>query len=92
MRSIRILLCLLGLALAMGAQAVSTSQVSGTIQDSSGGAIAGAQVKLIQTDTDAVRTTQTGADGSYLLANLPIGPYRLEVSKERLRFLHSTGH
>ena len=68
--------------MAAWAQAASTSQVSGTIQDSSGGVIAGAQVKLIQTDNGAVRTAQTGADGAYLLANLPIGPYRLEVSKD----------
>jgi hypothetical protein len=75
-------LCFFALASAAWAQAGATSQVSGTIQDSSGGVIAGAQVKLIQTDTGAVRSVASKADGSYLLPNLPIGPYRLEVSKE----------
>ena len=82
MRSIRFSVCFLGVILAAWTQAVSTSQVSGAIQDSSGGAIAGAQVKLIQTDTGAVRTVMSRADGSYLLPNLPIGPYRMEVSKD----------
>ena len=80
-RSIRFFLCFLGLASAIWAQAVSTSQVSGTVQDATGAAIAGAQVKLTQTETAQVRTTVTGPDGSYLIPNLVIGPYRLEVSK-----------
>jgi hypothetical protein len=81
-RSIRFFLCFLGLASAIWAQAVSTSQVSGTVQDATGAAIAGAQVKLTQIETAQVRTTITGPDGAYLVPNLVIGPYRLEVSKE----------
>jgi hypothetical protein len=81
----------LGIALAAGAQAVSTSQVSGTVQDSSGAAIQGAQVKLTQTDTGSVRTALTPADGVYVLPNLPIGPYRLEVSKEGFATYVQTG-
>jgi hypothetical protein len=63
-------------------QAVSTSQISGTVQDASGLAVPGADVRVTQTDTGLVRVVQTGADGSYVLPNLPVGPYRLEVSKE----------
>ena len=51
-------------------QAVSTSQVSGTVQDSSGAAVPTAQVTLTQTDTGQVRSTVTASDGSYLLPNL----------------------
>ena len=36
----------------------------------------------MQTDTGAARSTQSGADGAYLLPNLPIGPYRMEVKKD----------
>jgi hypothetical protein len=64
------------------AQAVSTSQISGTVQDSTGAAIPGAQLKLMQTDTGMVRVSSSGPDGSYLFPNLAIGPYRMEVSKE----------
>ena len=70
------------MAFAVWSQAVSTSQVAGTVQDASGAAIPGAQVRLVQTDTDAVRSAVTGPDGAYLIPNLPIGPYRLEVSKD----------
>ncbi len=63
-------------------QAVSTSQITGTVQDSSGSAVPCAEVKVTQTGTGATRTTTSGADGGYLLTNLPIGPYQLEVSKE----------
>ena len=37
---------------------------------------------MTQTATNAVRTATSGADGSYVLPDLPIGPYQLEVSKE----------
>jgi hypothetical protein len=90
-RSIRLLLCLLGIALAAWPQAVSTSQVSGVIQDSSGATIPGAQVRMIQTDTGAARAAVSGADGVYLFPNLAIGPYRLEVSKEGFANYVQTG-
>src|SRR5262249_44696129 len=90
-RSIRFLLCLLGIALAVRPQAVSTSQVSGTIQDSTGASIPGAQVRMIQTDTGALRATVSGADGAYLFPSLVIGPYRLEVSKEGFANYIQTG-
>ena len=63
-------------------QAVSTAQIRGTVQDSTGAAVAGAQIKVTQTDTGASRTTASGIDGGYVLPELVIGPYRLEVSKE----------
>jgi hypothetical protein len=81
-RSIRLFICFLAIALAAWAQGVSTSQVSGTVQDSSGAAIANAQIRMVQTDTGAVRAIVSGPDGAFLFASLVIGPYRLEVSKE----------
>jgi hypothetical protein len=62
-------------------QAVSTSQISGFVQDTSGLAIPSADVKAVQTDTGLTRTVQTGTDGGYTLPNLPVGPYQLTVSK-----------
>ena len=58
-----------------------TAQIQGTVLDSTGAAVPGAQVKVSQTQTGAARSTNSAADGSYLFANLPIGPYRLEASK-----------
>lgn len=69
------------LSAAMFAQVGATSQISGIVKDASGAAVPGAQVKATQTDTGLERTALTGQDGGYVLANLPVGPYRLEISK-----------
>ena len=60
----------------------ATAQMHGAVQDATGAAIIGAEVKATQTETSAARSVATGADGSYVLTNLPVGPYLLEVSKE----------
>jgi hypothetical protein len=61
------------------AQAIAGSQLSGAVHDSSGGAIPGAEVTATKTDTGMIRTAFTGADGTYALPNLPVGPYQLKV-------------
>src|SRR6266478_1369511 len=62
------------------AQAVSTSQINGTVQDASGAVLPGAEIAATQTDTGAVRNTISNETGAYVLPNLPVGPYKLEVS------------
>ncbi|MBV8818364.1 MAG: carboxypeptidase regulatory-like domain-containing protein, partial [Acidobacteriaceae bacterium] len=61
------------------AQSTAVASVSGTVTDTSGAAIVGAQVSMTETTKDLVRTTITDNTGSYTLPNLPVGPYRLEV-------------
>ncbi len=86
-----LLACFFLFATVLSAQTISTSQIRGTVQDASGGAVPGAQVKLTQTATGAVRTTATGADGSYTLPDLSVGSYTLEVSKEGFTKYLQTG-
>ena len=76
----RILLCLWFACAFVRAQ--STGQINGIITDATGAAVPGAIIKASQTDTGAVRTVTSGANGAYVLTNLPIGPWKLEVSKE----------
>lgn len=71
-------ICLLT-AGAAEAQAVAGSQVSGVVKDSTGGVLPGVEVTITKTDTGAVRTVFTGADGSYVFPSLPVGPYKLKV-------------
>ena len=74
----------LGIFLLSGAawaQSLSTAQINGSVQDASGSAVPGAEVKAMQKETGLVRTVTSGADGGYILSNLPVGPYDLEVSK-----------
>jgi hypothetical protein len=70
------------LVIRLWSQPVSTAQISGTVQDSTGSAVSGAQVRATQTDTGVIRTAVSGTDGLYVLPNLPVGPYTLEVTKE----------
>jgi hypothetical protein len=73
------LLCALTAA-AIWAQA--TAQIHGVVQDMSGAAIPGATVKATQTETGIARTVTSEADGAYVISNLPLGPYQIEVNKE----------
>jgi hypothetical protein len=57
------------------AQAISTSQINGTVQDGTGLAVPGAQVKATQTETGLIRNVTSGVDGSFILTSLPVGPY-----------------
>ena len=68
-----------------------TAQINGSVTDSSGAAIPGAEIKATQTATGTVRTATSGADGGYVLPNLPIGPYLVEVSKDGFNKYAQTG-
>jgi hypothetical protein len=59
----------------------TTAQINGTVRDSSGSSVPDAELKATQTATGVVRTATSGTDGSYVLTNLPIGPYMLEATK-----------
>ncbi len=71
--------------------AQATSQIQGVVRDPSGSPVQGAEVRATQTDTGTVRTAISGADGGYVLSNLAIGPYRLEVSKSGFSTYVQTG-
>jgi hypothetical protein len=64
-----------------GAWAQATAQIHGVVQDMSGAAIPGAMVTATQTDTGISRTVTSEADGGYVIPNLPLGPYQVEVNK-----------
>ncbi len=79
------------LALSWKLWAQSTAQIQGSIQDASGSVVPGAVVRATQTETGAVRSATSGMDGSYVLASLPIGPYRVEISKAGFSTYVQTG-
>jgi hypothetical protein len=61
------------------AQQVAVAGVDGTVTDTTGAAVAGAQVRMIDIGTDQPHAATTNTSGRYELPNLPIGSYRLEV-------------
>src|ERR1017187_5446021 len=73
-------------------QAVAVAEIQGQVLDPSGSAIPGATVKAVQTDTQFTRTTTAGADGGYVLPNLPLGPYRLQDNRQGFQTYWPTGH
>ena len=59
---------------------VNTGSLSGQITDSSGAAVSGAQVSIVDPSTGYTRTEKSQPDGQYQMPNLPIGVYTLSVS------------
>jgi hypothetical protein len=86
--SVRSVFCLALTCTGMWAQ---TAQINGVVKDASGSAIPGAAVKATQTATGQVRNATSGGDGAYVLPNLPIGPYQIEVTKEGFSKYDQTG-
>src|SRR5438128_10033979 len=58
----------------------ATAQISGTVKDGTGAVLPGAEVTATQTETAIARMTVSNETGTYVLPNLALGPYRLEVS------------
>ncbi len=77
----RWIVCLMITCVYLAGQATNVSQIRGTVLDSTGSAMPGAEVKASQTDTGATRSAITDAQGNYVLPDLTIGPYQLEVTK-----------
>ena len=62
------------------AWAQATAQLNGRVSDTSGAVLPGVTVTATQTDTGFTRIVVTDETGAWVMPNLPIGPYRLEVS------------
>jgi len=78
----RLLVSLLAaLALLQQARAqIVTGSIAGSIQDPSGSAVAGANIKLIQPATGRERETMSNESGDFTLGGLDAGIYNLHVS------------
>src|SRR5216684_2704541 len=92
----RVLLSTFGVVLAIVMMCASlwaqaTAQISGTARDQSGAVLPGVEIRATQTDTGITRDSVTNETGSYVLTNLPIGPYRLEASLPGFRTYAQTG-
>src|SRR6266478_3804876 len=73
------------------AQAVSTSQINGTVQDASGAVLPGAEIAAMQNDMLPARNTISNDAGSYDVPNLSVLPYMLEVSLPGFRTCVQSG-
>jgi hypothetical protein len=72
-------------------RAQATAQISGTVKDQTGAVLPGVDVTATRTDTGVQRATVTNETGSFVMANLPLGPYRLEAALPGFRTYVQTG-
>lgn len=72
-------------------QAGASAQISGLVSDPSGAVVPNAKVTATHVSTGLVRTTLSGPDGLYVLPNLPVGSYKLEVEASGFETYVQTG-
>ena len=71
---------LLVLMFCAAAMAQDTGSITGTVTDSSGAAVPGADVSLTSVEQGTTRSAKTNSSGEYLFAALPVGQYDIGVS------------
>src|SRR5580700_5946634 len=72
------------LAVTTSAQ-VSKGSISGTVVDATGAAVVGADAKAVSAETNQSSGTATDNSGLFKLQLLPVGTYRVEISKSGFR-------
>src|SRR5215467_5781502 len=70
----------------------TTSRLVGTVSDTTGAIVPGAQVKLTNEGTGVSFTTTTTQAGTYVFEALQVGNYRLEVTAAGFKKFSSTGN
>jgi hypothetical protein len=78
---LRLTLAFLVLTVSTLAAQTFRGTILGTVTDSTGAVVGGAKVTVRNVGTGLTRTTQTSADGSYSVPELPIGTYTVNVSQ-----------
>src|ERR1700761_6699558 len=73
------------------AQAVDSQQISGTVTDVTGAAIAGAQVTVTNSATGLSRSVQSNGEGFYVVLNLPVGNYTITTAMQGFKKSVLTG-
>ena len=79
-------LAMAGLAILMvapfaGGQSTG-GRIRGTVSDPSGAAVTAAKVTLINEATNVMRDVDSGANGEYLLIEVPVGTYEIDVTQQ----------
>ncbi|MEX2262823.1 MAG: TonB-dependent receptor [Bryobacteraceae bacterium] len=74
-------LCLFVVSLPLLAQ-VNKSNLTGIVRDSSGAAVPGVSIKLVNTGTGATRLEQSDSSGLYRFVLVDFGNYRIEAERD----------
>ena len=66
--------------LAAGAQVGNSGSIEGVVKDPSGATVANASVEISNPVSGYLRTTTSGADGTFRFSNVPFNPYHMTVT------------
>jgi Carboxypeptidase regulatory-like domain len=69
----------------------SLGQISGTVTDATNSVVHGAAITITETQTNQIRNATTDESGFFILTNLPIGDYTVEVKSAGFRGEKRTG-
>jgi hypothetical protein len=79
------------IVLVIPAVADTGGSVSGTVKDSSAGAIPNVAVTIRNVDTSVPQKVNTNADGYYVFPTLPVGRYEIEITSDGFKPYKRTG-
>jgi len=92
MKIIRIVVCLAIFLLISGAAlAQDTGTFTGTVHDSSGAVVAGAEVNISNQSIGVNKTVTTNADGDWVTPYLTAGPYNIAVTAKGFKKYQAKG-
>lgn len=86
-------ICLGGLYLAATAPAfgqIDRGNIVGQVTDATGAIVPGAKVEVTNVDTNSTIALEANDDGLYTASNLPVGNYRVTVSKQGFKTTSSS--
>ena len=70
---------------------ITSTTMYGQVTDATGSAVPGAQVSATNTDTNLIRTMETNDAGEYRIEFLPVGNYKVEITKEGFKKVVRSG-
>src|ERR1039458_8293854 len=85
-----VFLLFIGFSISLHAQ-TSLGQIDGTVTDATGAIIPGAAITITNAGTGAVHTATSGDNGFFVVTNLPIGDYSVQVAKTGYGPVEQTG-
>src|SRR6185503_11091726 len=89
--SMRFSLVVLAVVIAFAAQssAQTAGTISGHVSDSTGAAVSGATISLMNVETRSERSTVTTTSGDYTFTEVPVGVYKLRASRTGFKTISS---
>src|ERR1700684_3840987 len=70
---------------------IDTGGVTGTVTDSTGAVVSGAQITLTNVDTGVVQLTQSTSAGNYSFSGVRAGSYTLKIEAQGFKLFISSG-